>query len=119
MSKKQLSNLVVAVAAMVFIMANLVSCENKINGDHHHHHDDASNMKENHDYYLADHHHHRHLIGNKKMQVGHGVVDHVVPKRLRCSGETCSIHEQDCSGSGCWCIPAYVILGVCVGSCSY
>lgn len=122
---KQVSNsgylLLVVLAAMVLIMgSNIVSCENVkedhhvIGSDHRHHHKDGNNTKESHDGHLA--HHRRRGFGNKKLEVGHGGDGHVVPKRLGCSGDVCLTLLQDCEGE-CWCAPAFIFSGICVGSC--
>ena len=103
MSKKQVSNLVVLVVAMVLMANYFVSCENTNIGDvESDHHIDGNNTKASHD--LAHHHH-----TGQKMKVDG------VPGGY-CPGNLCSVIEQDCDGH-CVCYPAFVFYGICGGSC--
>ena len=110
-SKKQVSNLVVLVVAMVLMANYFVSCENTniedVESNHHDHHFDGNNVKESHD--LVYHHHN----GHKIMEVG-GVV--APKKNAYCHGQLCSSFDQDCDPT-CVCVPFLITIGVCVGSC--
>ena len=111
-SKKQVSNLVVLVVAMVLMANYFVSCENTnigdVGSDHHHdHHNDGNTVKETHD--LAPHHN-----GNRKMEAG-GVIDPDTTTTV-CSGEPCIWGIVGCA-TNCYCIPFFVSAGLCVGKC--
>ncbi|KAF3430991.1 hypothetical protein FNV43_RR25721 [Rhamnella rubrinervis] len=110
MSKMQVSNLAVLVAAMALMANYFVSCGNSnigdVGSDHPHpHHNDGSNVKESHD--LAPHSHDN---SNRKMEA---------PDQedlYYCQGEPCLSLFQNCK-NGCFCLPVMVMGGVCVGGC--
>ncbi|KAF3430990.1 hypothetical protein FNV43_RR25720 [Rhamnella rubrinervis] len=112
MSKELVSNLVVLVVAMALMANYFVSCENSnigdVGSDHPHphpQHNDGSNVKEGHD--LATHPHDN---GNRKMEAPDQ------EEIYSCYGEPCVFLFQNCK-KGCFCLPVYVMGGICVGGC--
>ncbi|KAF3430989.1 hypothetical protein FNV43_RR25719 [Rhamnella rubrinervis] len=112
MSKKQISNLVVLVVAIILMFNYFVSCENTNIGDFgsdhdRRHHNDGIDIKEGHDLAPPPRDN-----GCRKMEAGG-----VIRPNSGCTWEICNFLWNDCH-RGCVCLPVFMVwYGLCAGSC--
>ena len=97
--------------AAIVLTANSVRCSmNNIGYDHHHHHAHP-NWKSNYGHDLL-HRYNNDPLSSKKQLIGGVPI-----KPDSCDGEFCSPILQNCVGTSCFCLPALIAYGFCVGDC--